>query len=80
MLLALPALSNARPQGAQVGPAIFRAGNYTPALRPLEFFLWTHRKSITCCFREITAFGQIYLEPEHIASASDAYVSLEESG
>lgn len=40
----LPALSNACPRGAQVGPAICRAGNYTPALQPLEFFLWTHRK------------------------------------
>jgi hypothetical protein len=44
MLLDLPALSNARPQGAQVGPAICRAGNYTPAPQPPEFFLWTHRK------------------------------------
>lgn len=39
-----PALSNACPQGAQVGPAICRAGNYTPAPQPLEIFLWTHRK------------------------------------
>lgn len=69
MLLALPAPSNARPQGAQVGPAICKAGNYTPAPQPLEFFLWTHRKHhLLLQKKKITAFGQVYLGPEHIAN------------
>lgn len=59
MLRALPALSNARPRGAQVVPAICRAGNYTPAPQPLEFFLWTHRKHHLLLQKKITAFGRV---------------------
>lgn len=43
-----------------------------PAITSQLYNHWSsfygHTGNSTCCFRGITAFGGIYLEPEHIAS------------